>query len=174
MAKVSQEQISNDEKKVIAELEEHANDSIETIAKRCGFSRQKVWRIIKKLEANQTIWGYHAVIDTDYLQVKNFILLIKKTNQPISGILDIILSRDIEINAKELGVHIHASIYLHGFFDWIVFFSASDLKYAKKFSEHFNQIYQNYVGESYLIEQIFPIKLCGIVNPNKKKLKEMI
>lgn len=174
MAKVSLEQITNDEKKVIQELEEHAKDSIDTIAKRCRVLRQKVWRIIKKLEGNQTIWGYHAVVDTEQLNLKNYYLLIKKSNQPMSSILDTIFSRDIEKNAKEVGVHIYESIYLHGFFDWIVMFTATDIKHAKKFSEQFNRMYHSYVSESFLIEQIFPIKICGIQNLNMKKLKEII
>jgi len=57
MAKSSREQRDLDEKKVLAELQKNSNESIETIAKHCGFSRQKVWRTIKQLEENHMIWG---------------------------------------------------------------------------------------------------------------------
>ena len=50
MPKVSARQIEIDEKRVIRELQKDSNQSIDAIAKRCGFSRQKVWRMIKKLE----------------------------------------------------------------------------------------------------------------------------
>ena len=46
MPKSSQKQIDADEKKVIRELQKNAKESIDKIAKNCGFSRQKVWRII--------------------------------------------------------------------------------------------------------------------------------
>ena len=68
----------DDEKKVMHELEYNANESIDVIAKKCGFSRQKVWRIKKKLESNKTIWGYHAVVDHEKLHQKSYIMLIKK------------------------------------------------------------------------------------------------
>jgi len=56
MAKSSKKQIYEDELKVIAELQKNAKESINIIAKKCGFSRQKAWRIIKKLEEDKTIW----------------------------------------------------------------------------------------------------------------------
>ena len=55
MPKNSSEQIDVDEKKVIRELQRNSKESIDKIAKKCGFSRQKVWRIIKRLEKNKTI-----------------------------------------------------------------------------------------------------------------------
>jgi DNA-binding Lrp family transcriptional regulator len=172
MAKVSVQQIDIDEKTVIRELQRNSNESIDGIAKRCGFSRQKVWRIIKKLEGNQTIWGYHAIVDNERLHVKTYILLIKKSNRPISEVIDTIVTRDIEKNATEIGVHIEDSLYLHGFFDWIILFTAEDIRQAKKFSEQFNRTYQSYVGETFLVEEIFPVKSCGVQNPNIKRLKE--
>ena len=172
MAKVSVQQIDIDEKTVIRELQRNSNESIDGIAKRCGFSRQKVWRIIKKLEGNQTIWGYHAIVDNERLHVKTYILFIKKTSKPFSEVINVIISRDIEKDAAEMGIHIEDSLYLHGTFDWIIIFTAEDIRQAKKFSEQFNRIYQNYVGETFLVEEIFPVKSCGVQNPNIKKLKE--
>ncbi|HVP99899.1 MAG TPA: winged helix-turn-helix domain-containing protein, partial [Candidatus Thermoplasmatota archaeon] len=37
-------EITDDDKKILAELQKNANQSIDTVAQRCGFSRQKVWR----------------------------------------------------------------------------------------------------------------------------------
>ena len=45
MAKNSVKQIEQDEKKILEELKENANKSINDIAEKCGFSRQKVWRV---------------------------------------------------------------------------------------------------------------------------------
>ena len=70
MSKLTIQQENSDEKKVLQELQGYAKESIDKIAKRCGFSRQKVWRIIKKLESNQTIWGYHAVVNNQQLHLK--------------------------------------------------------------------------------------------------------
>ena len=56
MPKSSKKQIDADEKKVKRELKKNSKESIDKIAKKCEFSRQKVWRIIKRLEKNKTIW----------------------------------------------------------------------------------------------------------------------
>ena len=62
MAKSSKKQIYEDELKVIVELQKNAKENIDIISKKCGYSRQKVWRIIKRLEEDKTIWGYTAVV----------------------------------------------------------------------------------------------------------------
>ena len=174
MPKVSRRQKEADEKKVVAELQNNANESIDKLAKRCGFSRQKVWRIIKKLESNKTIWGYHAVVDNDSLQMKSYILLLKKTNKPASELVNIIVSRELEKRAKELGVTIESSGYLHGLYDWMITFVTEDIRQAKQFVELFNQLYQTYVSEVVLHEEIFPLKSCGITNPQMDRLKDFV
>ena len=92
MAKSSKKQIDQDEKKVIEQLQHNSNESIDKIAKQCGFSRQKVWRIIKRLESNKTIWGYTAVPDKEKQGVRHYFLLISRSNEPISGSIDEIIN----------------------------------------------------------------------------------
>lgn len=59
MSKGSKKQIGVDERMVIAELQRNAKVSID----KCGFSRQRIWGIIERLEENETIWGYNVVMD---------------------------------------------------------------------------------------------------------------
>ena len=42
MPKSSKKQIVDDEKKILLELQKDSNETIDKIAKKCGFSRQKV------------------------------------------------------------------------------------------------------------------------------------
>ncbi len=174
MAKVSAKQIDIDERKVIAALQKNAKESIDAIAKNCEFSRQKVWRIIKRLEKNKTIWGYHAVVDSDKIRMNRYLLLIKKTTEPVNELADIIISRNVEKYAQELGIVLEDSQYLHGMFDWEMCFSAEDIKKAKRFCETLNKVYQRYIKDLYLLERIFPVKQCGLQNPNIIKLKEFV
>jgi Lrp/AsnC family transcriptional regulator len=172
MPKSSKEKITLDERKVIKELMKNANESIDTIAKKCGFSRQKVWRVIKRLEENKTIWGYHAVVDDERLGVKSYLLLIKKTNKPISDVADKIIAG--ETGFKEAGINIEYCDYLHGGFDWLISFTAKNIIQAKRFVEGIMMTYQDYVGETCLLEKIFPLLKCGIDNPHLEKLKEIL
>jgi DNA-binding Lrp family transcriptional regulator len=82
MPKSSKQRLVHDEKKILDLLRTNANESIDVIAKKCRFSRQKVWRIIKKLEKNMTIWGYTAICDDESYNLKHFTMLIKRTTVP--------------------------------------------------------------------------------------------
>ena len=174
MGKTSKRQMDRDERKVINLLEKNAKDNIDHIAKKCGFSRQKVWRIIKRLEKDKTIWGYTTITDTEKLGLKNYVVLITKTNEPIERLADLIISRQIEKKAKEIKVEIHQSEYLHGAYDWVICFSAEDIKQAKRFCEILNTTFHKHIRNLVLIERIFSVKKAGIQNPKIRKLREFI
>ena len=175
MPKSSRKQIDEDEKKVISELQKNAKESIDKIAKRCNFSRQKVWRIIKRLEKNKTIWGYAAIVNEEKQDLKHYIMLIKKTTLPIDEkVADRIVTRKLESIAPKTGVKIENSLYVHGIYDWIISFTAGDIKQAKKFSEKFNEFYKGYVSGLYLLETLFPIKKQGVLNPKAIGLKQFL
>ena len=174
MAKRSREQVEIDEKRVIEELQVHAKDSIDDLAKRCNFSGPKVRRIIKNLEDTQTIWGYHAVTDYEKIGLREFILLVKKTTKPMDDVAEKIISRNIEEKAKELGIMIGSSFYLNGAYDWIICFTGKDLRHAKKFEGELIKMYKNNVQETQILENIFTVKRSSILNPSLDKLREFI
>ena len=175
MPKRSKKQIESDETIILKELEKNANKSINEIAKKCGFSRQKVWRIIKRLEKNNTIWGYVTIVDDEKQDLHSYILLIKRSSQPLSNeLLENITKRKIENNAKKLGIIIESSFYANGVYDWIICFTAEDIKQAKKLCESLNVLYEGHITDVQLLEKMFTIKKCGIVNPEIEKIKEFI
>jgi DNA-binding Lrp family transcriptional regulator len=175
MAKTSKKQIILDEKKVIEQLQKNSMENLDLFAKNCGFSRQKVWRIIKNLENNKSIWGYTAIVDTDYMKKKHYVLLMKRNAQKInSKIVDILLSRDLEEVVARLGITIETSSYIHGDYDWLATFLAPDIITAKKFSELVKTAYPETFQKIDLLETLFDIKRQNILNPNAKKLREII
>ena len=173
MAKNSEKQIKRDEKKIIAELQTNANSSINDIAIKCGFSRQKVWRIIKNLEKNNTIWGYTAVVDSEKQNMKKYYILIKRTNIPVNKeIINKIISRELKKSSEELGVHLMTSSYTNGAYDYIICIDASDIKGAKRFVENLNRLFGDAISEILLIEEMFCVQKCGIQNPEIERFKE--
>ena len=84
MPKSSRKQINEDDKKFLKMLQKNSGDSLENIAKKCGFSRQKLWRIKKRLEKNNTIWGYPAVTDYNNLDLEHYTVLFKRNTIPLS------------------------------------------------------------------------------------------
>ena len=174
MAKRSKAQVEKDEKTVIIKLQSQAKESVDVLAEECGFSGPKLRRIISNLEEKGIIWGYHAVTDFNKIDLNEYILLIKKTNKPLDELADKIVKREIETFAENMDIIIGSSFYLHGIFDWIICFAAHDLRHAKKFDSEFLKYFKPWVHETHLLENIFPVKRSGIINPNIKELKEFI
>jgi DNA-binding Lrp family transcriptional regulator len=175
MVKFSKKQIIRDENKVIRELQRNAKSSIDEISKKCGFSRQKVWRIIKRLEKNKTIWGYTAIVDNEKQDLKNFIVLIKRTTLPSNKeLVNKIITRQLDGKASRIGVKVESSLFLHGAYDWLVTFNTKDISKAKKFCEILNDMYKGYISELHLLQTMVPVKKQGILNPNTEKLKEFL
>ncbi len=173
MAKKSKKEIERDENKILHELLIDSSQNIDTIGKKLGFSRQKVWRNIKRLKADGVIWGYTAVVNEDKLGMKNYFALIKRSMNPLSEELTSkIIERDIEHTAKKIGVTIENSCYTHGNYDWIIGFFAENVKQAKKFCEILYKTYLMYIADIQLLEELFWIRKHGLLNPNKEQLKE--
>ena len=175
MARSSIEQIEKDEKKIILELQRNARESIDKIAKRCDFSRQKVWRIMNKLEKNQKIWGYTAVTDDGKIGIKRYFALIKRTTTPLTkDLAEKIIKREVEKSAEAEGITIESSFFVHGNYDWIICFTAENIKYAKKFCDIIQKAYYGYIADLALLENLFSIRKNNLLNPNKEELKDFL
>jgi len=175
MPKTSREQIDKDEKKILALLQQNSNESIDRIAKHCGFSRQKVWRTIKSLEKNGFIWGYTAIIDDEKNDQKHYMMLIKKTLKPLDKkIIDSLTSIQIEDFVSSPEVTIESSCFVHGNVDWIISFTAPNLRQAIKFSNMFNSAFAGIIQKIELVETLFFVRKHHIFNPNMKKLREFL
>jgi DNA-binding Lrp family transcriptional regulator len=175
MLKTSAETRKQDDMKILQELYSNAKESIETIAKRCRFSEQKVRRAIKYMEERHIIWGYTTVTDFRQLDQQRFMLLIKKTNKPLDKkILDKIDSIDLEDIAHRLGLHIVSSYYVHGNYDWIIVFTAKDLPHARKFCDVLSMEFPG-ATEQFDIQQIlYCIREEHIFNPDRTRLQDLM
>ena len=175
MAKSSSEQIEQDENKLLSELEKNAIENIETIAKRCGFSRQKTWRMMKQLEAKKMIWGYTAIIDEEMQDMIHFIMLIKRSTKPLDKkIVDKIDSMQLEDIALPLGLNIESSCFVHGNYDWIISFTAKDIKQAKNFCDILCNGFPGIIEHIDLMQTLYFVRKQNIFNPDRKKLRELM
>lgn len=175
MTRSSRDQIGKDEKNVLTQLQKSSKDSIETISKHCSFSRQKVWRIIKRLEENRLIWGYTAITDEKKNDLNHYTLLMKRTTKKLDEkTVNIIISRKIEELVSEIGVAIESSYYVNGEYDWIITFTAQDIVQAKKLCESLLALHPGVIDKTVLLETLFFVKNHYILNPEAKKLKEFL
>jgi DNA-binding Lrp family transcriptional regulator len=157
---------------VIEQLQRNSNESIDKIAKTCGFSRQKVWRIIKRLENNKTIWGYTAIPDKEKQGVRHYIMLLKRSNQPAGDIIDNVLDSFKKYAGKNIGVFVQTACILQGEYDIMLCFTAKDISVAKRFTELIKKKYAAYIGEIMMVEDVFSIRISGMMNPKVDDLKE--
>ncbi len=173
MIKSSKEQIEADEIKILKELRKNSRLSYNELAEKCGFSRQKVWRLLNDLEKNKTIWGYSTVIDEEKLGLKQFLLFIKrKGGVPNKTQIDNAINRVLKDHLKQLGITVEASYYTHGNYDWINIITGKNVRDVKKFVEHVREHYQNVVLDIQVTEVLFTLEKQAIENPKKDKLRE--
>jgi DNA-binding Lrp family transcriptional regulator len=174
MAKSSRDKIDEDIKLILNEIQKNANKSINKIAYKLGFSRQKVWRIINDLEKDKTIWGYTTIIDFTKQDLKYFVILAKRSNKPLDKkLLDKVISRDLEELLEQMGCKLVSSIYVNGAYDWIISITCKSLIDAKKVSELIHRRYSDYLKKIDLLQGLFPCKINYILNPNIKNLSEI-
>lgn len=175
VARSSMKQIENDEIKIILELQKNARESIDKIAERCNFSRQKVWRIMNKLEEKNKIWGYTAVTDDEKMGVNRYFVLIKRTIIPLTNDLaEKIVKRDIEKSIAKEAITIENSYFVHGKYDWIICLTAENIKQAKKFCDILQNVYYGYIANIIILENLFSIRNHGLLNPNKDEIKDFL
>jgi len=173
MPKSSQKQIDEDENMIIKILQENSEESIDKIAKRCGFSRQKVWRIKKRLEKDKIIWGYNAVVDYEKRNQIEYFILIKRTSKPApKEKLDLVIGRKLKKESAKIGVDVLSSYFVHGSFDWVLTITANHIGHVKRFLNIFNTLFaEGYISDVQVLEVIFPVEKNGTINPNLKELE---
>jgi DNA-binding Lrp family transcriptional regulator len=174
MVKSNNNKIHLDEQKVIDALEQYSIDSIDKIAKCCGFSIQKVSRIIKNLERNKVIWGYPPITDGELGGLKHFVLLIKKSLIPFDAVIkkEMILEK-IDAYAPN-SVKVENILFTHGSFDVVVTFFALNLVNAKNFCGIAFKRLEKYIGEYILLETLVPMRKQGLKNPRIQELIEYV
>jgi DNA-binding Lrp family transcriptional regulator len=170
MSPRNETRIMDDEQKVLSVLQTNAHLSIDVIAKKCGFSRQKVWRIIKKLEEQKTIWGYTAIYDEEQYNLKHFIMLMKRSTAPIDQkVINEILTTRLDDLLPGSIVKMEHIEYVHGSYDGIFTFFTHDLVTAKKFCERFQERFHQYIASVEILEGILFLRKQMLPNPNLKK-----
>ena len=175
MSQQKDAQKSSIEDKILKELQKNCRQNLDEIGKKCGCSRYKVGRFIKKLEENDMILGYSAILNPLKSKKKHFILLIKRTSEPIE---DDILKRlpnaeGIDI-IPELKNELIDTYYVHGKYDWVLTFLAEDLTDAKDFCNKIYKYYNKYVEQLDLLETVGPLRKNGFRIPGDEKITKIL
>lgn len=153
----------------------NSNENIDTIAKRCGFSRQKTWRMIKQLETSHKIWGYSAIVDAEKQGLQKFIIFFKQSPRVFDKkIADKVNLDEIKKNYLELDITIETSHYIQGEYDWIIIFTTKDIRRAIKFLNLLQERYTGLIEKVNIAQILYTPRDHCIINPDYLKVKDFI
>jgi len=155
-------------------LIENPVQSISKIAEKINMYRRTVWQKKKELEEDHTIWGYTAVIDESKIGRVFYMALFRI--KPISkGFVDLIIKRlTTGVPSKE-GVRVIDVLYINGYYDVIIRFSAPDRATARMYYETLRSVYKEYFLEDHLLCDVnFSLVRMGKVNPKLEKLYDFV
>jgi DNA-binding Lrp family transcriptional regulator len=175
MNKQKYSQNLNLEDKILKELKKNCRLNLDEIGKRCGCSRYKVAKIMKRLEDNNIILGYSAIINPSKINLKHYILLVKRTSQPFDEEMikkiPVMTERDFVPNVNIENID---TLYVHGNYDWVLSFTAPDISVAKEFCNKIMKYYSKLLEDLELLEIVAPFRLNGFVMASSDEIKEII
>jgi len=159
---------------VLQHLMDDPTRSIVDIAQDLGSYRQRVWRDKKKLEEENIIWGYSAVVDELRLNHVSYMVFFK--TKPMSkGMADILIQRIQQEEPKKENIRIIDLFYINGEFDLVETFTAPDHTSARKYFDKMRLLYEDYLLDKPLMFDInFALVLNGKRNPELKKLYDFV
>jgi DNA-binding Lrp family transcriptional regulator len=175
MPKRSKDKREEDIQILLVGLVKHAKVNIEAMAKYCGFSRQKVTRMLKQLEESMLIWGYTTIYDEQKLGQNHFTLLLKRTSKPLKKeTADNIISRRSEDILQSIGGTIETTAFVHGDYDWMVTFTAKDIMEAKQYSNTLIALHPSEIKETTLLQTLIFVKRQHILNPERERIRDFL
>jgi DNA-binding Lrp family transcriptional regulator len=135
---------------------------------------QKVWRSKKKLEEDNVVWGYTAVVDEGKLGHVIYIILLKL--KPMSRELaDLIIKRINSGQPAKQNIRTIDIIYVNGQYDWFLMFSAPDHATARRYYDTLRVQYADHLIEKpVLVDVNFILVAEGKTNPELHKLSDFI
>ena len=175
MPKNSKQGIIDDEKEVLCHLRKNATLSALSLGKKLGATRQKIWRIRKDLEENNKIWGYTTIVDYKKLNVKEFVILIKRSNKIIDEkTIETIFLNDLNGLCFDEEIEIETFMCIYGKYDWMIHIIAKDVISAKSFISKLRLQSGDLFEDIILLETMDVLKKNWITKPNIMSNKNVI
>ena len=175
MANTKKENSMDCERKILAELQKNCRSNLDEIAKKCGCSRYTVGRFMKKLEENNTILGYSAIVNPNKENLKHYMVIIKRSSHPVDEeILKKLPVGDISDLIPGVDVYLKDTLYVNGVYDWITTFTSDDIFNAKEYCNKILKMYGKFVEKVDLLEVVTQVRINGFRAPQARQIKEIL
>lgn len=172
MARRSKEDIEADEKRLLGQLERNCDLSLNALAKKLGFSRQKTWRIYTRLKRETVIYGHHAVVNRRRLGLRKYMLLVKMAVAPMDRASMAALVEDgLQKKADGLGVVVDGLYFVNGRYDFVVSVVAAATGPVKTFQAAMAGLLRG-IRTVDVLEELVTLKEDTVLHPDRSYLKE--
>jgi len=163
--------------KIYDVIKDNSRMTVRGIADKTKLTRPTVTKLFEKMEKNNLIWGYCAIVDTKKFGYNTYALLVKtKTSFNVDFKNFKSFFNDKSNLDEDTGdMFIVYSGLFHGEYDWIILFLSKDLFSARRNINKYLEGFQEHIEDMKLEEQLVPITAAGFMNPNlMETMKDII
>lgn len=153
MPKISKRQKMNDELKVMAELKKHPSFSVQELSERLGFSKSKVYKILRKFnnKKDQGNLGLFSVNNSS--SKRKFLILAKKNSKHFfEEPFPKIINTSLKNYSLRNGIDLDSCIMTNGLSDWIFCISTDDILRTMLFCKFLKNNFQDYILDIQVVE----------------------
>lgn len=170
----SNNKLSNKRSIFLKSLFEDPTRSDREIASHMGSYRQKIWRERKRLESENVVWGYTAIVDENKYNYVVYLVLLKL--KPMSKELaDLMTRRKGKHEPEKQNIRLINVLFVNGEYDCLIMFSAPDHATARRYYDSLRIAYDEFLLEKPAIVDVnFALVREGKTNPELMKLYEFV
>jgi DNA-binding Lrp family transcriptional regulator len=173
----SMAQLEIDERRIGYELLKDPTLDAGTIATRLGLSKQKVWRVIKKMEKGGVILSHPSSLNPRKMGKRTFLLLFERSSRPMDNrFVELVLRPRIIEETEQKGIKavVEDSYYLNGVHDWAIIITVDEHKDLLKWIELWRRDYAEYYTKISQSEIMWIHQRNSILNKDMKELYDVL
>ncbi len=169
--------MEKDEERIGHELLKDPTLDAVAIAEKLGLSKQKVWRVLKKMEENGVILSHPASLNAMKMRKRTFLLLFERSSRSIdSRFLELLLHPYIidELEKEGIKAVVEESYYLNGVHDWAIIITVEEHRDLLKWIELWRRDYGEYYSKISQSEIMWIHQRNSILNNDRKELTDVM
>lgn len=173
----TRDQIRIDEDRLATELLKDPSQNVPTLAKKCGLSKQKAWRIVRKLEESGAILSYPSNLNMKNIGKRSFLILFERSSKMVDdNLIEQLTMPDITVELEREGIQavVEDSYILNGVYDWAIVITVSEHKDLIKFLEYWRKYYGEYYARVTQSEIMWVAKRNGAINTNFSEITSLM
>lgn len=152
MVKISQIRYEREREKIVRELRVNPSASVSDIAKKLGFTKQKVYKVKREIKLSSQS-GSSQILSDENLR---YFIILAQTERNVS-LIDKIVERNLDLisskrKLEKIGITLEFSYLANGDSDVVIGISSKDIICAKIFCTLIKQNFSGFVNNIKMVE----------------------